>query len=490
MHAADDGRSFTTQEVRTFLAAAQKAETITDPLQRCLDYPDPPDSHWSHAAVSAYCRNQLVTELSFKDLKAQIEAGHADEVDRRMAALLHDQIVAGRHGVLDSTYELDFDRTSADIRPILDAWKRQSPQSAFAYAASGVAYLRAAWDARGSELAAKTPQSNFDAMARLSSLAATDLERAVTLDKRLVPAYVAMIQLGGLNNGPRYSMDAAKRALAIDPVDYLVFSRLTWLAQPKWGGSVQAMRNVITHAEPHAHENPLLILIAHQADAIAAGLDDCGCNSSVNPKVYRRIFDQVIAKNWLGGAGLGAGQMSRPALAVIYLSEALRFAPDATNYLVARSNALTQLGRYPWAIADANHAIHVDHAMKTAWTARGYAHLNAQANADAEADFRQALALVPEDPFSLWGLGTIYLREHRWDDGWNAANQLITNHPEDPDGWMLRASIQKDQPRSGLDDTIHYFLAHFGNDPAQQRVVAAMRRTLDKTGRHRVSNIR
>ena len=43
----------------------------------------------------------------------------------------------------------------------------------------------------------------------------------------------------------------------------------------------------------------------------------------------------------------------------------------------------------------------------------------------------------------------------------------------------MRASIQLHQPRSGLDDTLHYFILHFGNDPGQRSVVREMERMLE-----------
>jgi hypothetical protein len=51
---------------------------------------------------------------------------------------------------------------------------------------------------------------------------------------------------------------------------------------------------------------------------------------------------------------------------------------------------------------------------------------------------------------------------------------LIQMNPDNPQGWLLRASIQKNQPRAGLDQTISDFVARFGNDPAQQGPVARM----------------
>lgn len=319
-----DGNPYSPEETQAFFTAAQKAEAIADPLQRCLDYPDPPGSHWTRIAVVAYCHNQLSTGLTFGEIKTQVEAGHAQAVDRRLEELLQAQF-SGKSawGALDTTYETDFDGISTDVRSILDAWKRQSPQSAFAYAASGTAYVRAAWDARGTAWAADTTQSNFDSMQRLSVEAAADLDRAVALDQRVMPAYAAMIRLGGLNGEAGYAFAAAKRGLRVDPSNYLIYSRLTWLAQPKWGGSIEEMRKVIAASQRHVAQNPLLTVIQHQSDAIAAGLDDCGCSDSFNPEVIRTVFDQVIAKSWLGGAGLSAHKANQDTLAVIFLSEAL-----------------------------------------------------------------------------------------------------------------------------------------------------------------------
>lgn len=143
---------------------------------------------------------------------------------------------------------------------------------------------------------------------------------------------------------------------------------------------------------------------------------------------------------------------------------------------MSRSNALTDLGQHAWAIADADRAIKIDPSEKTAWTARGYAYRLVGDYVHAESDYRNALNLKPGDQWTLDELGRIYVYSTReFDKGWDVANQMIQNKPEDPDGWIFRASIQKDQPRAGLQDTIKYFIAHFGNDPQQQTIVAQMR---------------
>ncbi|MEO6967942.1 MAG: DUF4034 domain-containing protein [Rhodanobacteraceae bacterium] len=474
---------FSPDEVRTFLAAAQKAEPITDPLQRCLAYPDPPGSHWSHQTVEAYCRYLLTTGLYFNDLKALIEAGRANEADHRMAALLQRQL-ANRNdrGLLDGTYEMDFDRVSPQIRPIVDAWKRESPQSAYAYAASGIAYVAAAWDARGGDIIAATPGENLDSMERLLTEGMSDLEQAVKLEPRLVPAYAAMIRvagLGGGRNSRNFALTVAGHALTTDPSNYLIYARLSWLAEPKWGGSAKAMRWVGSAAQQHVGDNPLLVLIQDHAPIFEAGLDNCDCTHAAQFASYRHIFGEIGTESRMGRAGMYAEDNNYYDVAVIYLSEALRFNPGNGNYLEPRANALVNLHQYAWAVTDGDHAVKANAEDKYAWTARGYAYRSAQDYAHAEHDYLAALTLVPGDAWTLDELGRIYVYStHEWDKGWNVANQLIQSHPENADGWIFRASIQKDQPRPGLDDTINYFLVHFGDDPSQQVVVAQMRQHL------------
>lgn len=94
---------------------------------------------------------------------------------------------------------------------------------------------------------------------------------------------------------------------------------------------------------------------------------------------------------------------------------------------------------------------------------------------DAAEDYEQALRLNPSDTWTLAELGNIYIRSaHAWDKGWTIANRLILMSPDNPQGWLLRARIQKDEPRAGLNQTISDFVVRFSNDPSKQIYVAQM----------------
>lgn len=469
---------FTRDEANAFLDAAKKAEAIRDPLQRCLAYPDPPRSHWSHDAVDAYCRYHYQPLISFAEVQQLIQGGRGAEVDRRMAQALQDQLTrSDAHGRLDRTFYEDFNNGSFDIRPTLDAWKRDSPDSAFAWAASGYAYVAMAYRARGGGYIADTPQSNIDAMDNLLAHADTDLRRAIELDPRLTPAYSAMINAGGLGLGRKYALDAARRGLAIAPDNYAIYSMLMWLEQPKWGGSLQSMQRLAAQAQTHAKDNPLLVLL--QSAVPFYEVDNCQCDKPTERAAYPAAFDQVASSSYLARAGNSVDDRKHSEASVIYLSEALRFDWSLDDARLRRAYDLVDYDEAAWAVGETNALIAGAPRNEGALKVRAYAYESMNDYAHAERDYRAALVLDPDDVWTLGNLGDMLVHwTHDWDKGWDVAGRLIAAHPDDPYGWILCADIQVGQPRPGLKDTVDYFQAHFGGDPAMKRIATRMHAAL------------
>ena len=468
---------FTREEANTFLAAAKQAEAIKDPLQRCLAYPDPPRSHWSHAAVAAYCHYYYQPVLPFSEVQSLIQSGNAAELDRRLAAaLLAQQTQPDSRGLLDRIYRQDFRNGSFDIRPALDTWKRDSPKSAFAWAASGVAYVAMAADARGGGYMRDTPQSSVDSMDRLLAQADGDLRQAIALDAKVTPAYIAMINADGMRSGTGTDA-AARHGLAVAPDNYSIYSIYMWSKQPKWGGSLAAMRSLASRAQVHARDNPLLVLL--QSEEPFYEVDNCECDKDTELAAYPAAFDQLASSKDLASAGNAADGSKHPEVLVIYLSEALRFDPSLDEERVRRAFALVDFDEAAWAVTEASQLIAASPRNAGAFRVRAHAYEGMNDYAHAEQDFRAALALGPDDLWTLSQLGDMFVNwTHEWDKGWDVADQLIKAHPEEPYGWILRASIQADQPRPGLKDTVEYFEAHFNNTPHLRRMATRLRTAL------------
>lgn len=468
-------REFTRDEGYAFFAAAEKAEAIADPLQRCLVYPDPPGSHWSHDAVAAYCHYRLQPVITFAEAQKLIQDGHAAELDRRLAAALHAQQTApDSRGLLDRIYQQAFDDGSFDIRPTLDAWKRDSPDSAFAWAASGTAYVAMAFQARGGAYMKDTPESSVDAMDKLLAQADNDLRRAIALNPQVTPAHVALINAGGLGYGRAYTDAAIRSALAAAPDDYSIYSMAMWTQQPKWGGSLEQMDQLAAQAQAHARTNPLMKLLLSERPFYE--VDNCDCEQDAELAAYPTALDQLASSSYLVKAGYAADGSRNLAVSGIYLSEALRFLPNRNDVRSHRTYALVDFDEAAWVIADLGRLLATSPRDTDALKARAYAYEMQGDYAHAEHDLRTLLAIDPGDAGTLPALGDMFVNlAHDWNKGWAVADQLIREQPQNPYGWMLRATIQEQQSRPGLDATADHLQAQFGKDPQVAKIIVRMR---------------
>ncbi len=472
------GRLFTSDEIYAFLDKAKQAEKIADPLQRCLAYPDPPNSHWLPAAVRAYCQYRMQPLMPFAEVKTLIENGQAAEADKRLASMLDAQLTQpGSRGLLDRTFEQDFGSSFA-VREVLDAWKRASPNSAFAYAASGYAYGQMAGEARGAQWMKDTPTSSVESMDRLLQQADTDLQKAIALNPRITPIYSAMIGAGGLSFGQAYALNAAKQAQAVDPANFDIYSDLMWLAQPNWYGSIDAMKHLAADAQKHADKNPLLVLELSKPLSYD-NLDDCDCHTSDQLATYPTIFDQVSTSQQLLSAGHAAESSHSLGLAVVYFSEALRFDPDLFDERLHRIYDLNNFDESQWAVDEATQMMKAYPNAEDLWKARGYSYEMLNDYPHEAADLQRASEMAPDDPSALMQLSEVYVNDlHDWKKAWDVSTLTIQRFPNMPAGWVYRAIIQKSQPHAGLQQTVDEFAARFGNDPAQLKTLTWLRAQL------------
>jgi tetratricopeptide (TPR) repeat protein len=472
------GRIFSNAEVYAFLTKAKQAETIADPLQRCLAYPDPPDSHWLPAAVQAYCQFRMQSLMPFSQMQALIENGQAAELDKRLAGMLEAQSTQpNARGLLDRTYLQDFDG-SFTVREVIDAWKRASPNSAFAYAASGFAYEKMAHKARGNALMENTPQSSVESMDRLLQQADADLQKAIALNPRITPIYDAMIAAGGLSFGQHYAAVAIKQAQAVDPASFAIYSDRMWLAQPNWYGSVRAMKQVAADAQTHADKNPLLVLEISKAMAYN-NLDDCDCHTADQLAAYSTIFDQVATSQQLLSAGHAAESSHSLGLAVVYFSEAMRFEPDLPEERIHRIYELNNFDESQWAVNEATQMAKVAPGDAMPLKARGYSYEMLGDYPNAVADQQRATELAPDDESALIELVRVQTENtHDWNGAWAESTLAMQRFPNSPAGWIYRAMIQKDQPRAGMQQTVDDFATRFGSDPGQLKTLTWLRAQL------------
>lgn len=468
-------------DINAFVASVREAEKLTDPVQRCLAYPDPPGSHWTHDAVVAYCRYRFQPTITFAEIKDLIEHGKAAELDRRMDDALQAQLTQpDARGRLDHVFANTFDGSFA-TRELLDAWKRDSPNSAYAYAASGRAYVEMAHDQRGGEFVRDTAQEKLDAMNRLLREADSDLEHAISLNPKITPVYVAMIHAAGLAFGDDYARQAIERGLKADPSNWSIYEEMMWLEQPQWFGSLEAMQRVADLAVKRAKQNPLLWIEKQAVGRYQANASGCSCAPPPQAEHFPAAFDELAYSGDIIAAGNTAAKQGKAPVAVVYLSEAMRFQPALEQLRRTRAQQLALVGESKMALDEINKMLAAAPSDARNYQARGYIYVYMNDTSHGERDLETALAMNPDDDATLGMLGAIYTNQtNEWDKAWDIADRIIRKYPDSPGGWVMRATVQETQPRAGLEDTYHYFQTHFGNDPAMKWQIDHMREVLVK----------
>lgn len=463
----------------TFAADVAKADAIADPLQRCLNYPDLPGSHWDSSTTRAYCVYLNHRTVRLQEIDALLQAGKGDEVDRIFRGYLDTQKRdPGQPGLLDIAFKnAGFDDAGENTRHIIDLWKQQSPNSAFALAASGVQYVNAAQDVRGDGPDDSLDDQQGNVMNQLLALAFKDFDRAISIDSSITAAYPMMIHGSGMRGDEVSMYAAAALGLRVDRANFGIRLEMMNHAQPQWRSGFGGLYKQRADDLSLANKNPLLRMVA-QNPAVYQAICDCSQDQ------FNRLVAVAVDKNLSAGnlfnmaAQVYAGDRR---LAVEIYSEALRFDPTHVDALRLRSQEMIALGDKQGATASfaaVARRFPDDNAM-----AAELGNIYAQAGdvKDAEATLLAILQRDPGNYYAMGVLGDLYNHAgHQPQKAEALADIMIREYPEKPGGYIVRSCNQMDHNLPGVYETIHYFIDHFGDDPQWNSQTAEMRSYLIK----------
>ena len=461
-------------EYASFVKAMMEADTIEDPLERCLRYPDPPGSHWNAETTRAYCELRNYKTMHLSEIEGLLKQGRAADVDRAFQRYMDVQLSEpGRPGVLDIAFtNAGFDKSSLEARRVIDAWKQQSPGSAFALAASGVQYVAAAQDARGDGPARELGDEQVVDMRQLLALARDDMDRSVAMKPSLTAVYGSMVHLGGLIGDRQYLRHAAAQGLKADPYNFSIRIQMMNQSQPQWRNQFGGMRQQREEDEAGAAHNPLLRMVAQNPQVYRAY---CYCTDS---EIHNRVL-QAIDRNLSSGnlKNIAASVYDTdPQLAVEIYGEALRFDPAEVDSLQWRSQEMLKLGDKEGAVntlAAASRRFPTDNAIATQ-----LANIFHQAGRikESETTYLSVLERDPDAKLAMSQLGDLYNHEaHQPEKAKALADTLIERHPDYGPGYIVRACYLMDHDLPGRYEAIHHFIDRFGGQPEFKKPADEMR---------------
>lgn len=465
----------------SFMAAVHQAEDIADPLQRCLHYPSLPGAHWHDDTTRAYCRLRNLHSLSRTDIAALLAQGKAGDVNKAfqgcLDAQLHDP---SQPGVFDAAfYAAGFDHYDANTRKLVDQWKQQTPDSAFALIASGMQYLDAAQQARGFGWSDDLTDSQRDGMEDQVARARNELSRAVSLLPTATPAYRSMIYASALTGDYGSMYQAAETGLKVDPANYGIRSQMMNQAQPKWGHMFGGERKQKREAEALVARNPLLRMVTSLPAVYSATCNCGGATFEYVQKVPGAADDNV--------SYLSINELTKvtydedPRLTIELYSESLRFHPTDPDVLRWRAQLMMKLGDPKGALESIlQMAQHFpgnnDVALALANIYNQTGHVK-----ESEDTYEAILQRDPDHQKAMAWLGDLYNHAgHQPEKAKALADRLISNHPDNPEGYIVRSCYLMDHDLPGRYETIHYFIDHFGDRDEFKSQVAEMRAYLAK----------
>lgn len=291
---------------REYLIAVRRTLFITDPMERCLAFPDLPGNRWPEGHAAAHCRRVLEAPISLDEAEALL----AESGPQGLEALVEGY--RQRHSAVNDQSEIvhrffaRFDEGEQAVR-VAEAWLAALPDSPHANVAKAGTLRQAGWAERGNSYAHRVPAGGFQRMRALMDEAIPYYRKAISIDPTLGDAYLGLMDIGTVDSRDELEQWAFEQALAIDPACPAVAESRMRALSPRWGGSMEAMLAFANTLEPYAAGRPLL------ANWIAAPYLDVGMRLIDNKEFNqhaRDVLDVAIRTGSNRKALRDAGQIA------------------------------------------------------------------------------------------------------------------------------------------------------------------------------------
>jgi tetratricopeptide (TPR) repeat protein len=290
-----------------------------------------------------------------------------------------------------------FSRNLPSLEPSLTEWISKQPTSYTAHAARGIYYVRVGGTKRGSKFINQTTKKQLEGMTLYFDKALRDLDKAYSINHRLIQALcyeMVILRAYGLHDQLRRLRD---KGLAVNPSSSWL--RWTYISSllPRWGGSIEEMREEIESARPYFTKNPDLKGIEGR---ISAEYGDYAFWQGNYQKAIR-FYDEALrygdASSYRFQRGVAHSRIKQFDPCIKDMDIAIQLRPNNPDAYYQRGYAKHRLQRYNEAIVDFSKSIDDDPYGDGAFFYRGNAH-SFFGNYDlALADFEKAVTLSPDN---------------------------------------------------------------------------------------------
>ena len=473
-----------------YLLSARTAEELSDPLARCLAYPDLPGTKWPEGYSAAHCHYHLGEVPSVAETEELVSAGNIEELERRVRLLIatHDTETPERESV--HWFFQQFSHEPEDGLRVTQRWLALAPDSALAAVARGSALKGAGWEIRGTRWARETSDAKMRLMSSYFDQAEEQFRRGVELQPGWTFGYAGLMDIGKADRDDVGDW-AFEQANAIDPGCGEIAYRRMQSLEPRWGGSWEAMQAYAGQLASHVERRPLL---ANQiSEPYVDFMSIIDRENRYTPDGIAMLELAVQTSGLEEGLQALADAIMSPADGTPDVHRGVAMLLQYSRFQPASAWAERMIGRYfvrrdpAWAKAALERAVAEDPENAQGRYLLGAANYNTGDFSEAEPHYLAAAENADYRADALGELAEMWLFSSELKPAEAAVRvrpfveRLLTAYPKDPDGRYMRIAMKAAGPDGKLDVAlIRDFLDVVDrSDGRQERRRAELSKVLD-----------
>lgn len=293
----------------------------------------------------------------------------------------------------------------------LNKWLIQMPKSYSAYLARGIYYEHLGWLSRGFKFAEDTSQGQFKSMKIFFALASKDLKQALSLNPKLIVAYEFLMRISTVIDRPTKILELLRKVEQFDPSSFMIRSLYLFSLQPKWGGSIKAMKLFINKSKKDFSINPKLKVLSGYVPYTRADMARLEGKRQAAVRYYNLALDYGEYWWFLYKRGYNYYWMKEYDKALKDFTLALNIYPQHVDMLTQRAWTYLKLERNQEALQDFNLAIKLDALKPYALRGRGILFCSQKQYRKGLLDFTNALKYGAHMSINWWERGSLNLYE-------------------------------------------------------------------------------
>lgn len=287
-----------------------------------------------------------------------VEQGEHAEVARRLASA-YAAIGPGGAGDRDLLLQMyAFSSSNPELLPTLENWIETEPDSTIAHLALGMHLRHLSHLRRGRELVGSTSSGQFAGMYDYADKAAFHYRRAVELDDSNSLAWAF---LANLPSNLRTADTTWDRVLS----DHAPLSESAWYqalfkAQPKWGGSIFRLQELLATLEVRVAANPRLAALKGFDQFAIADEHFYDGNYQAARASCERAIKAGSHSRFRDMCAMAYRRLEDYPAALRMIDEALEDSPEDTGFFEERARILRLMDRTDEALAMLDSALRYD----------------------------------------------------------------------------------------------------------------------------------